>query len=150
MTSARLIGGKLNAKLANLAAPVLLCGCAFVPVQQTNVPQPGGGVVTCTQRGAGVVSYWVGKTRYDKCVEDARGMGGDVARLVGQPLSAVIQKLGYPGDKTRRVGSDTVYAWEKNGCTIEAGVNPDGIISHADHDGDRSDCKSYRNALEQP
>ena len=136
--------------IAILPAATTFSGCAFVPVQQTKVPQPGGGSVTCTQRGAGLVSYWVGESRYDKCVEDAKGMGGDVARLEGQPLTAVVQKLGYPGDKARQVGTDTVYTWEKNGCTVEAGVNADGIITHADHDGDRGDCKAYRQALERP
>ena len=139
-----------NAGVAILAAAIIFSGCAFVPVQQTSVPQPGGGSITCTQRGAGLVSYWVGQSRYEKCVEDAKGMGGDIARLEGQPLTAVVHRLGYPGDKVRQVGTDTVYTWEKNGCTIEAGVNVDGIITHAYHDGDRSDCKAYREALERP
>jgi hypothetical protein len=51
----------------------------------------------------------------DQC--SAAGMGGDVARLEGQPLTAVVQKPGYPGDKARQVGTDTVYTWERNGCT---------------------------------
>jgi len=135
--------------LIKISLPFFLTSCAFVPVQQTSVPMPAGGSVICTQRGMGIVSYWVGAIKYDQCVKDAKGMGGDVARLVGQPLDAVVQRLGYPGDKTAIVGTDTVYVWEKNGCTIKVGVNQGGSVSHADYDGDHSDCKAYRLALER-
>jgi len=127
----------------------LLFGCADIPIQETAVPEAGGGFTTCTQRGMGVVSYWVGKIKYDQCVKDAGGMGGDVARLAGQPLDAVIEKIGYPNGNSERVGTDSVYVWSKDGCEIKAGVAKDGVISHAQYDGDSGDCKTFRSALEQ-
>lgn len=74
-------------------------------------------------------------------------MGAGLKRLIGQPLATAIQKLGYPSDKGTAIGSDTVYVWENNGCTIKAGVGADNLISHADFEGDRSDCKQYRSML---
>lgn len=67
--------------------------------------------------------------------------------LIGQPLSVAIQKLGYPTDKGTIIGSDTVYVWENNGCTVKAGVGPDNLIAHAGFEGDQSDCKQYRDML---
>lgn len=82
---------------------ILISGCGAVPVKETAVPQPAGGFATCTQRGMGVISYWVGKIKYDQCVKDADGMGGDVARLAGLPLDTVIGKLGYPKGEAQQV-----------------------------------------------
>lgn len=124
-----------------------LAACAFIPIQKTTIAEPSGGSVICTQRGAGVVSYWVGQHKYNKCVENAQGMGAGMSRLIGQPLSNAVQKLGYPTDKTLTVGTDTVYVWEKDGCTIRAGVGKDDIISHATYEGDASDCKEFRQIL---
>jgi hypothetical protein len=129
---------------------MILSACAFIPIQHTTVSEPSGGSVTCTQRGAGIVSFWVGKYKYDTCMEDAKVMGDGLSQLIGQPLSAAIKKLGYPNDKSMTTGTDTVYVWEKDGCTIKAGTDGDGRISQADYNGDHSDCKSYRNALAQP
>jgi hypothetical protein len=126
---------------------ILSVSCAFIPLQHTTVPEPSGGAVTCTQRGAGVVSYWVGKYKYDRCMENAKDMGEGLKQLIGRPLSTAIEKLGYPQNNATTVGLDAVYVWEKNGCTIHAGVGSDGLISHADYDGDPADCKLYRDTL---
>lgn len=134
-------------KSALFCFSLLLSGCAFIPIQKTTVAGPDGGSTVCTQRGAGAVSYWYGKYRYDKCLESAQEMGAGLKRLIGQPLAVAVQKLGYPSDKGTVIGSDTVYVWENSGCTIKAGVGADSLISHADFDGDRSDCKQYRDIL---
>lgn len=134
---------------ATLVASCALSACAFIPIQHTTVSEPSGGSVTCTQRGAGVVSYWVGKYKYDRCMQDAKDMGDGLNKLINQPLSVAVSKLGYPQNSPTTAGADTVYVWEKDGCTIHAGLAPNGLISHADYDGDHSDCKSYRNALLQ-
>lgn len=140
---------KMSRRLLCPAFSIVIAGCAFIPVQHTTVAEPGGGSVTCTERGAGVVSYWVGKHRYDNCLEDAKNMGEGLNRLIGQPLSVAIQKLGYPSS-TMNAGTDTVYTWEKDGCTIKVGAADDHRVVHADYEGDHSDCKSYRETLMQP
>jgi len=54
---------------------VLLClalsGCAAIPVQETTLVNDHGGSVTCKQVGRGIVSYSVGKSVYQDCVDKA-------------------------------------------------------------------------------
>lgn len=138
----------LTTKLVIYAGSAFLGGCAFIPVQHTTIAEPGGGAVTCTERGAGVFSYWIGKYKYDNCMEDAKNMGEGLNRLIGQPLTEAIQKLGSPSS-TLAAGTETVYVWEKDGCTIK-GDAQDGRLMHADYEGDHSDCRSYRETLARP
>lgn len=58
-----------------LIATLLVSGCALVPVQDTTLVKPDGARVTCKEVGAGVVSYWIGKSRYDDCVRHAKEAG---------------------------------------------------------------------------
>lgn len=50
-------------------------GCAAIPVQETTLRNASGGTVTCKQTGRGVVSYGVGKSIYEKCIEKAHADG---------------------------------------------------------------------------
>jgi hypothetical protein len=54
---------------------VLLAGCATIPVQETTLRNATGGSVTCKQVGRGVVSYGVGKSLYEKCIDKAHADG---------------------------------------------------------------------------
>jgi hypothetical protein len=76
-----------------------------------------------------------------------KAMRTDMSGLSGQPVKVVVQKIGYPTNQLTIAG-DTAYVWEKNGCTIKAGVDAQQRIVHADYDGDHSDCKSFRKMLE--
>lgn len=48
-----------------------LAGCAAIPVQETTLRNANGGSVTCKQVGRGFVSYSVGKSEYEKCIDKA-------------------------------------------------------------------------------
>jgi hypothetical protein len=54
---------------------LLVAGCAAIPVQETTLRNANGGTVTCKQVGRGVVSYGVGKSIYEKCVDKAHADG---------------------------------------------------------------------------
>lgn len=63
----------MNKSVSLLA--VLLTGCAAIPVQETTLVNGIGGSVICKQVGRGVVSYWTGKSIYQRCIEKARAAG---------------------------------------------------------------------------
>lgn len=50
-------------------------GCALVPVQDQTLKNANGGEITCKQVGTGVISYSLGKSRFDDCVAKARADG---------------------------------------------------------------------------
>jgi hypothetical protein len=52
-----------------------IAGCAAIPVQETTLRNANGGSVTCKQTGRGVVSYGVGKSIYEKCIDKAHADG---------------------------------------------------------------------------
>lgn len=58
-----------------LAYLVLLAGCAAIPVQETTLKNANGGSVTCKQVGRGIVSYGVGKSIYQNCIDKAHADG---------------------------------------------------------------------------
>ena len=58
-----------------VAAMATLCACAHVPVEQTTLRNANGGTTTCSLEGRGLVSYELGKSRYDGCVTKAHGDG---------------------------------------------------------------------------
>ena len=62
-------------KVAGIAVLVLLSGCAAIPVQETTLGNDNGGSVTCKQVGRGIVSYGVGKSIYEKCIDKAHADG---------------------------------------------------------------------------
>lgn len=53
----------------------LLTGCAAIPVQETTLRNANGGAVTCKQTGRGLVSYGVGKSIYEDCINKAHAQG---------------------------------------------------------------------------
>ena len=62
-------------KIAVFAAVALLSGCALIPVQDRTLRNADGGSITCKQVGAGFASYWIGKSRFEKCVANAQAQG---------------------------------------------------------------------------
>lgn len=62
-------------KIAVFAVTALLSGCALIPVQDMTLRNADGGSITCKQVGRGVISYWVGKSNFESCVEKARAQG---------------------------------------------------------------------------
>jgi hypothetical protein len=58
-----------------ICALVLVSGCAAIPVQETTLRNANGGTVTRNQTGRGVVSYGVGKSIYEKCIDKAHADG---------------------------------------------------------------------------
>lgn len=58
-----------------LIAAVFAGGCAAIPAQETTLKNANGGTVTSKQTGRGVVSYGVGKSIYDKCIDKAQADG---------------------------------------------------------------------------
>jgi hypothetical protein len=64
-------------KIAVFAATavVMLGGCALIPVQDQTLKNDAGASIICHQVGRGVVSYWVGKSSFESCVEKARAEG---------------------------------------------------------------------------
>lgn len=65
----------MTMKVTFFVATLLLCGCAAIPVQETTLRNDNGGAVTCKQVGRGVVSYGVGKSIYEKCLDKAHADG---------------------------------------------------------------------------
>lgn len=53
----------------------VLSGCALIPVQDQTLKNADGGVVTCKQVGAGLISASIGKSRFEECIEKARADG---------------------------------------------------------------------------
>jgi hypothetical protein len=76
-----------------------------------------------------------------------KAMTADMRALDGKPISQVIDRLGYPG-RDMVIAGDKVYVWEDNGCTLKVGVDKADRVSHAEFDGDHSDCKPYKRKLE--
>jgi hypothetical protein len=58
-----------------VSSMAMLGACAHVPVEQTTLRNANGGTTTCSLEGRGLVSYEVGKSRYDNCVTKANGNG---------------------------------------------------------------------------
>jgi hypothetical protein len=59
-----------------IASMALLLGaCVHVPVEQTTLRNASGATTTCNLVGRGLVSYEVGKSRYDDCVNNAHSAG---------------------------------------------------------------------------
>jgi hypothetical protein len=77
----------------------------------------------------------------------SKAMSTDMRNLTGEPIRTIIDRLGYPARETTIAG-DKVYVWDDNGCTLKVGVDSSDHVVHADYDGDHSDCKPYRKALE--
>jgi hypothetical protein len=74
-----------------------------------------------------------------------------MTKLEGQPLSAVVAKIGPPVDE-RKIAGKTVYIWgslesptrgaKDMQCQIRAVMNGD-LIGSFDYEGDESLCKRY-------
>ena len=62
-------------RLILVASMAMLCACAHVPVEQTTLRNAHGGTTTGNLEGRGLVSYELGKSRYDGCVTKAHGNG---------------------------------------------------------------------------
>ena len=62
-------------KIAVIAACALLSGCALIPVQDATLHNADGDTVTCHQVGRGLISYWVGKSNFQTCMDRARASG---------------------------------------------------------------------------
>ena len=58
-----------------LVIAALVTGCAAIPVQETMLRNSTGGSVICKQVGRGIVSYGVGKSIYEKCIDKAHADG---------------------------------------------------------------------------
>ena len=54
---------------------LVLGGCALVPVQDQTLKNASGGAITCKQVGTGLISYSLGKSRFDDCVAKAHADG---------------------------------------------------------------------------
>jgi hypothetical protein len=54
---------------------LMLSGCAAIPVKETTLRNANGGTVTCKQTGRGVISYSVGKSVYQDCIDKAHADG---------------------------------------------------------------------------
>jgi hypothetical protein len=76
-----------------------------------------------------------------------KAMTADMRSLNGKPISQVIDRVGYPA-RDMAIAGDRVYVWENDGCTLKIGVDAGGHVTHADYDGDHSDCRVYRRKLE--
>jgi hypothetical protein len=83
--------------------------------------------------------------------------------LLGQPIQAAIDRLGYPSEQ-RQILGDTVYVWSNQPgsvayvsgnvafasplwCEIQIGTNPDGTIKRWQSRGNNGGCMAYANAL---
>jgi hypothetical protein len=77
-----------------------------------------------------------------------KAMTADMKGLTGQPITTVIDRLGYPAREITIAG-DRVYVWDGNGCTLKVGVDSGAHVIHAEYDGDHSDCGPYRRMLER-
>jgi len=53
----------------------ILCGCAYVPVQEQILKNANGGEIICKQVGTGLISSSAGKARFDDCVANAKASG---------------------------------------------------------------------------
>jgi hypothetical protein len=62
-------------RLVLIASMATLCACAHVPVEETTLRNASGGTTTCSLVGRGLVSYGLGKSRYESCVTKAHGNG---------------------------------------------------------------------------
>jgi len=80
-----------------------------------------------------------------------------MAKLEGQPLSAVIARIGPPLDE-RKIAGQTVYIWgslemtppkgsHDKTCQIRATMNGDIVVS-LDYQGDESLCQRYAARLQ--
>ena len=58
-----------------LLMTLLLAGCFAVPVQETTLHNSSGGTLVCKQTGQGLISYSVGKSHYEDCIEHAHAQG---------------------------------------------------------------------------
>jgi hypothetical protein len=72
------LGRKIMRGLFLSISLLALGGCAFLPVKSQTLTDGKGGSVTCHETGRGVVSYWVGKAAFDRCVTKAENDGYDV------------------------------------------------------------------------
>ncbi len=69
---------------------------------------------------------------------------------MGQPIDALIAKLGFP-TKQDTIAGETVYIWSTGqfiegtsyGCTIRAIVNAQSVIDHWDYIGNEGQCMRY-------
>lgn len=62
-------------RFCTVAMAAILAGCAAIPVQETTLRNADGGTITCKQVGRGVVSYSVGKSLYEDCINKAHAQG---------------------------------------------------------------------------
>jgi hypothetical protein len=62
-------------KVLFYAVAAMVAGCAAIPVQETTLRNVDGGTVTCKQTGRGIVSYGVGKSLYQDCIDKAHAQG---------------------------------------------------------------------------
>jgi hypothetical protein len=58
-----------------IASMATLCACAHIPVEQTTLRNASGGTTTCNLWGRGLISYELGKSRYESCVTKAHANG---------------------------------------------------------------------------
>jgi hypothetical protein len=62
-------------KLFIVAVGLMLGGCFAVQVQETTLHNDSGGTMVCKQTGQGLISYSVGKSHYDDCIQSAHAQG---------------------------------------------------------------------------
>ena len=74
--------------------------------------------------------------------------------VVGQPISILIAKLGYPTDE-RVIAGQKVYIWSTNsfvsgtsyGCTIRVFVDSSDIVRTSDAEGNEGGCAGFAEQL---
>jgi hypothetical protein len=85
------------------------------------------------------------------------GIRDSMKPMIGQPVGAVADKLGYPSDQ-RVIGGRTVYIWRTSNlykgtelkCEIRAIVDAQDKIVGMDFDGNEFDCSNYAQRLGHP
>ena len=79
-----------------------------------------------------------------------------MASYIGQPASAVIEKIGYPTAEQTAAGAK-VYIWSTSrlvegtslGCKIKAIVDAQGVVTSWDFEGTDRGCAAYASKLDQ-
>ena len=62
-------------KHLTVAVALMLGGCFAMQVQETTLHNDSGGSIVCKQTGQGLISYSVGKSHYDECIQNAHTQG---------------------------------------------------------------------------
>jgi hypothetical protein len=123
--------------------------CFFRPQSPANIKAVRRPIPTRMHRFAAVAAMGIFVASCAGTIKEG------MTRLQGQPLSAVIAKIGVPNDE-RMVAGKKVYIWgspgpsekesKEKGCQIRATMNGD-VIETFDYQGDEKLCQRYAERL---